>query len=282
MRGNKRQPLGRAVTICLAGAGLFFVLRFYFVSLGWHVVSEVTLHVAVAFLVALIVIVALEYNAHQQTHREVMDFVALVAEQGFQALFRGLPDSLFAELSALMRSEVVRVDCRYVITFKEGDPKLGPNHALLRRETAFIARNISDHESEYSLDSSNLSETKINGETVVLGAKQLELRESGPAMFSHSVLLPPNGSASIYLSGEENVSLGAGRFSFVLGTPTVGITIFIRNECPKLLTDLRVLMIHGSRMELRQDKQGMYRFDRAILPGNGFEVFWNQEIEVAV
>lgn len=278
-----------AILTCLAGGGVFFSLKFVLHDLGFQTLSEVALHVAIAFIVAFILLIALEFNAKRETHQEMIEYGEQVATNVFWILLkRIIPDGIFAELASLIRSSVIKRDCKYVIVLAKPSTEQAANRMTVRRTTSFVVQNLTNFRTEYVLRSEGPvhRELKVNDQTIPL----IEGRNLFPKLVGGervmSLVQPiPLGSqeeARIYLSGEETKAIEAGSNNYIQSTAVMGLSILVRNEYPERIESTDVDMLHPGRPELRRDElDSWYRFDRAVLPGQGFQITWHIKEECA-
>ncbi|MES1244467.1 MAG: hypothetical protein ABUT39_22875 [Acidobacteriota bacterium] len=310
-----RRSLQRALRISGEGFGaallLHFMLEYFlknykiappFGSLT-EVLSEGFLHLAIGFLVAGIVVWAIEFDSKRTTHQEIKefvdlvhqeihDFVDLVSKDVFKAVLeRIVPDPVFTEVKNVLLSEVSRTDCRYRITLLRGQAPQG--YFVIRRELGFTVQNRLDRNVFFPVRSTHVSDdaTPISLEeagrhfhlllTIDEGTiplepnKNLFLRD-GRIVLEHALMLAPGTSARIFLKGEEQTRIEAGQNSYLQGTPVVGIEVEVKNEYPDVIGVVDVQMNHPSGSAMRRNEFGRYFLDRAFLPGQGFYIVWRK------
>jgi len=183
-----------------------------------------------------------------------------------------------------LQSRVVKEDCNYWITLKkpESGDRLG--HILVERKSSFTVRNLAKVETEYLIRSegTSYSELKVNEKIIHLKeGKTLRRRlNKGKEVMAleHRILLAPGGSAKIYIADCEAKPLDS-ETNYIQGTAVIGLTVVVRNEYPERVKDPEVDMLHPGRDDIRKDDFGVYHFDRAILPGQGFQVLWHLNLE---
>jgi hypothetical protein len=204
-----------------------------------------------------------------------------VAKDVFGAVLkRMIPDPLFDELVSLMRSEVVKLDCLYSITLKKPKADLPPGLMLVERKTTFTVQNLASYETEYLLRSEGPVhlELKVNDKTVPLEEGKTVRRErrngNDVMILEYRIPLKAHGKVSVYLAGLETKPIEADANNYIQGTAVLGLTIIVRNEYPERIMSTDVEMIHPGRALLRLDELGLYHFERAILPGQGFQITW--------
>lgn len=271
-----------ACAICSTGAVLFFYLQHQLAGIA----SEICLHIATAFLVALILLVALEFKAKRAAHHEMVLYREMVAKDVFGAVLeRMIPAPLFAELVSLMGTDVIKEDCAYSITLKKPKGVALRGKMLIERKTTFTLRNLASHKTDFVLRSEAPvhQELKINNQNIDLeeGKNLTRVTRNGRDTMLLEVRIPleANGTASVYLAGLEPKPIEADLTNYIQRTAILGLRVLLRNEYTEKLSDPEIEMIHPARDKLVPDEFGFYHFERAILPGQGFTVTWRLKKE---
>jgi hypothetical protein len=284
--------LWKSLGICGLGFVLCLLLRFPLKTVGWDIPSEIATHAGIGFLVAGILIWTLEFNAKRLLHREVREYIDVVAEDVYKALLERLvPEEIFNEIDDILRTDVIRRDCEYIITFTKPYPGMLPGYFVIRRDLTFKVENQLNRSTTFWArsiysgaerpDSAAWrgrrfhSRLEVNGKEVVIEeGKNLVIR-NGLTVLEHPVHLPPLGSAEILLQGEEPCPVAASRNSYIQGTPVIGLKVTVRNGHEDLIRDPFVQMNHPAREQVKYAPVlGRYVLDRAFFPGQGFEVGW--------
>ncbi|HXO18490.1 MAG TPA: hypothetical protein VOA87_01045 [Thermoanaerobaculia bacterium] len=284
------------ISVGVTGVGflVFFLLRY---AVGrWFprhpFLGEMITHIAVGFLVAGIIIVALEFNAHRLLHRQVHGFLESVSKNVFQALLeRIVPKEIFEEMNDILRGKVIRKNCEYVITFAKHYPDMPRDYFVIRRILTFTVENLLNEPTDFPVrsiysGSEDLASAAWMGRQyhlkLMVDNQQVEIKKgknllvrNGLTVLHHPVHLGSKGSAEVFLQSEEPCRIDASRNSYIQGTPAIGIRVNIHNELPDVIEILSVQMNHPARELMKTTPElGRYVLDRAFLPGQGFEIAW--------
>lgn len=288
--------LWRTFLVCLGGAAGFFWANNQLAKLGMTSWAEIATHVGIAFLVAGVLLITLEFRAKRVLHREVLGFLDEVARNVYKALLeRIVPEEVFNEMNEILRTEVIRRDCEYWITFMKPRSDMPPGYFVIRRTLTFTVENQLNKSTVFPIRSVYSGSEKltsdawrgrqfhtrleINGSPVrIEEGKNLFMRDGKPVL-EHPIRLGPRGSgtdsAEVLLLGEEPCFVAAGHNSYTQGTPVIGIKVTIFNEHPEAITAPSVQMNHPAREQTKHVAAlSRYHLERAFLPGQGFEIGW--------
>jgi len=297
--GLGRMSLFVSAGLCLLLAALLYLLKYYPPTKEHEVLVEVAQHLSVAFVVACVSIIGIEYNARRRAERELNRFVAefysyreRVSKDVFEAVLgRIVQEAITEEVKEILRNPFMKTNCQYTIRFMK-HPK-DPQLCLLRRDLSFEVKNISEAEeifpvrSTYTCDEDLPDEAwmgrpyhltlTVNGEDI--RAEEYLKDERGLSM-SYDVPLPPHSPSSqedptttVFIRGEEPMRIIGNRSSYVQSTPMDGLEVIIENNFPEAIREVLVNLYHPGKMDadLHRDR---YVLRRALLPGQGFEVVW--------
>src|SRR5690349_14343 len=130
---EKRWPR-KALITCILLAAVFFAATIllearhsgtatYFTAEQlFKILAEACLHLAIAFVVAGTVIALIEIRAQQAAEEENEKFRKQILSNAHQALYERLvPPEVFAEINNILHTDIVRSNCKYVITFLPPD-----------------------------------------------------------------------------------------------------------------------------------------------------------------
>jgi hypothetical protein len=285
--------LWKSLAICFGGALACFLLKYPLREHGWQVSTEIATEVGIAFLVAGVLTLTLEYNAKRLLHREVKRFLDSVAKDVYTALLeRVVPEEIFDELNDILRTDVVRRNCEYHIVFAKPYSDMPKGYFVLRRTLTFTVENQLSRRTTFFArsvyaGSEDLASTawrgrhfhsrlEVNGEDIPLEEGRNLFERDDQIVLEHPVHLGPHETAEVLLQGEEPCWIEASRTSYIQGTPVIGIRVTLQNEYPEAIGQVAVEMNHPAREEMKYTAaMGRYVLDRAFLPGQGLQIFWH-------
>jgi hypothetical protein len=253
--------------------------------------AEACLHLAIAFVVAGTVIALIEIRAQQAAEEENERFRKQILADAHRALYgRLVPPEVFAEINSILHTDIVRSNCKYVITFLPPDKAMPDDSFIVRRQVAYTVTNLLNQQITFMARSFHSEDLEFSSETwkgkeyhlkLLVDGEEIKLEEGKNlttgadfAKVEQAVPLGPEGSRSISLHGEEPALLTAGRISYLQATPVIGIEVTILNSYPEKIKDAEVYMNHPGRDQMRIDDLGHFVLNRAFLPGQGFQVIW--------
>jgi hypothetical protein len=290
-----KAALWTSLGICLAGSAVCFLARVPLLDRKWATFAEISTHVGVAFLVAGILLVTLEFNAKRLLHREVREFLDLVAKNVYKALLeRIVPPEIFAEMNDLLRAKVIRRHCEYVITFAKPTDDLPAGYFVIRRSLSFRVENLLNISTTFPVrsvyvgyvneedptvdvwkDRSYHTGLFINNKEIPIVKGQNLSVDGDVIILDQALHLAPKGWADVILLGEEPCRTAAGKNGYVQGTPVIGIRVNVVNEFPEEIGESTVLMHHPASGKMEHFAAlNRYSLDHAFLPGQSFEVRW--------
>ena len=284
----------RAVLTCLIGAAISFMLHFLLEEKsrgGRALIGEIALHAGIAFIIALILTLALEAQARRIADQEMKGFLRRVSQDVLEAVFETIvPTEIMDEFKNIFRFEVKRTDCEYMVTFKKPAPGV-EGFVVVRRELMFKVVNTLDRDVVYTIRSYHEADEefpfgegerfnhhlglRVDGKTVDLVEGQNMFKGNGYARLEQPVTIKKGKDVEVYLDGEEPIALSARSSSYVLQTPVIGIRVVIINEFTDAIREPKVVMNHPQWQEMKKNYgEGRYDLARAFLPGQGFQVLW--------
>ncbi|HEV3457262.1 MAG TPA: hypothetical protein VHG32_11935 [Thermoanaerobaculia bacterium] len=256
---------------------------------GWlDYVREACLHLSAALFIALIVIVTVELYSRKKLRREVRRQRKLIARDVWVALFqRFVPPSVVSEVMEIVKHDVVKDKSCYSLTLTTCEG-LQEDRLVLRKDLTYSVRNIKGRPVDFPITSyidSELTHQQgdillprhvhlfVNGAEVPLD-KVLRDEPTSHIKVSleHIIALEVGESALVSLRAEE-VKPKEGTNSYIQLTPSVGLTIVVHNEQPDVELK-QVRLQHPRWRALKEVGPGVYNFDGALLPGQGFFLRW--------
>lgn len=231
-------------------------------------------------------------DVERVVRQEVRQFVDLYSKNAFESVLeRIVPEPIFVEIQEILRTEVLRRDCEYVITLAQPYETMPPGYFIVRRELSFEVENLLNRSTTFVVRSSYMGgeelgsmswwrrpfhlELKVNGVAVSISDKNLS-RQDGTTVLQEEVPLPPRGKAQIFLKGEEPCRVDTGWNAYIQRTPAAGIQVDIRNEYAEAIEALGVQMHHPAAKDMMQPLSWRFVLARAFLPGQGFLVLWRR------
>jgi len=275
--------LWKSFLICLGGAFVSYSIQRAWGKSFWAPIDDFLSHIPVAFLVAGILTLTIEYHARKRTQEFERDIAADV--------FRGLLNhivspAIFDEIDSFLRAPWVRKGCEYIITFDRPYPEMPDDYFVIRRETSFEVENLTAREVDFPVKSSYSAHPDRTPEAwkrdfhlkLVVRDTEIELaplvsKGVDFVTLSYDLRLKPKESVRVYLCGEEPSRLEAGSNSYTQGTTAISIRVDVKNLYPDAIRDIGVYMHHPAHEQMTQ-WIGRYELSRAFLPGQGFEIRW--------
>jgi hypothetical protein len=260
---------------------------------------EICVHLAIAFVVAVIIIVTVESSSASRTRREVRDYRDAVAREVWQAIFgRLVPQEIAKELDTIMKATVVKDDCRYVLTLKPAYTGMKEGFLVIRREVTYTLRNITNHRMTHPINVSIHNEYEdMNAQdedgTAITLPRHLDLKidkatpPGGIAAFlkddefgrkrklDYDINLGPGEAKELYLCNEEQARVTDQNLYVQLGF-VISLQLFIQNHHPGIVVD-QAQLHHPNWKSFTPGADGTYRHIGAILPGQSFVVRWHEK-----
>lgn len=256
---------------------------------GWiDYVRETCLHLSAALFIALIVIVTVELYSRKKLRQEVRRQRKLIARDVWVALFqRFVPPSVVSEVMEIVKHDVVKDKSCYSLTLTTCDG-LQDDRLVLRKDLTYSVRNIKGRPVDFPITSYIDSELTHQREDILL-PRHVHLSVNGAeipldkilrdeptsnikVLLEHTIVLEVGESALVSLRAEE-VKPKEGTNSYIQLSPSVGLTIVVHNELPDV--ELKQVRLNHPRWRaLKEVGPGVYSFDGALLPGQGFYVRW--------
>jgi len=261
-----------------------------------HFWQEFALHLAVSLLVAFTVIVSVEIYASQRKKQESREHEKNLAISVWKAIFeRFIPEGVVRELEGIVKTEAIKEDCRYVLTFLRPYLNMAEDRIVLRREARFKVRNIKNKTIDYPLRASITDEQEDclvqdrDGKEVIV-PRHLSAVVNNVVLPLESIVTVnernqkrnleyivsidrDQAPIDVYLASEEMVPL-QGLNAYLQLTPIHDLTVEVRNNCEELIEILGVQFNHPNVAGVKKSPEWVYEYKGGILPGQGFQVSW--------
>jgi hypothetical protein len=250
---------------------------------------ELSFHASLAFTIAFLLTIFVEYNLGRRHQEEV-------AIDVWSAVLRTLaPEAIVDELKYILKGEVTKERLRYTLTFEKPYPGMDANQFVLRRELTFTLTNVTNRKVAFPLETTidarhGYVHLNKNGEEITL-PRHIKLNLDGVevpliegrTLFTEdrqcrvekTLKIRRGGSTKVYLCGEEALELSAGGNSYIQVQPSVGLEVIVKNHYEDRLEIRELLLNHPNWAEFGQTEEQIYKFDGGILPGQGFQVSWS-------
>jgi hypothetical protein len=266
--------------------------------------QEFTLHLAVSLLVAFTVIVSVEVYASQRKRQEIQEHEKDLAISVWKAIFeRFIPEGVVRELEGIVKTDAIKEQCRYTLTFLRPYVGMRDDRVILRRVSRFKIRNIRNKTINYTLRSTITSEKEDctlfdhDGKEVIVPRHLSAVVNNVPLPLDD--ILKDNDRfqkrnleyvisidrdqepVDVYLAGEEMVPL-QGLNSYLQLTPVHDLSVEVRNNCEDLIEILEVQFNHPNVAGVKRSPGWVYEYKGGVLPGQGFQVSWKAKTKTKV
>jgi hypothetical protein len=265
---------------------------------------ELSGHLAIAFIVAVIIIVTVESSSASKTRREVREYRDSVAKEVWQAIFgRLVPEEITKELDSILKTTTVKENCRYVLTIKPRYPGMPEGFLVIRREVTYTLRNITPGEISRPLKISIHNQygdmaAKDDGGKPIMLPRHVDIKIDGKAPaggleaclkddefgrkrnLNCDIPLRVGEAKEIYLCNEEQARLSDQNLYVQLGLLT-SLQLFVKNFHDGIVVHPAQLH-HPNGRQFKAGDDGMYQHSGGILPGQSFIVRWHEKEKAIV
>lgn len=281
--------------------------------------KELLTHLAIAFFVAVIIIIAVESIAAfrreketndymektkqqmdeytKRTHDNILNYRDSVANAVWQAIFgRLVPSGITKELEGILKSSVVRENCRFTLTLMPPYRGMDDESIVLRREVTFNLKNLTNQTITHPLriyihsDFDDTSAIDHNGNKVIVpGHRVLTFDGNIPGSGIKNFLKPDEKGRLRNLEATINLEQGMGvevyqcmeeqarlrdKNIYVQLTPTDRLTVVVRNEYKQRIEVSRVSLHHPNFSSFKASPDDVYHYSGGVLPGQSFALSW--------
>jgi len=244
---------------------------------------ELLRHLSLAFTISFITILAVEFHTRTQMRKDLQQHMEAVKQNVWEALGkRLLGPKIAVQIEAIMKEDAAKKDASYVITFKPPRDGIPSDRVTVAIENTYKLRNLTGVSGRTHRIYSNLSNYEELGDLpkftkFVVDGEPQELRRFSTATtdtrsISKVVTLPEADNEFVtVVVGMELVYQTRDTESFVTAIPVEGMQINVVNQVPERVGAIAVDMSSGAA---EHPLDGLWKVDRAILPGQGFSLSW--------
>lgn len=259
--------------------------------------KQTYLHLSIAFVVSIIIIVTVEFYAARRTKREILEYRKSVAKEVWQAILgRLIPPSITRELDGILKADVVKEDCRYVLTLKPPYKGMSEDLLVIQREILYTLKNITSEAIAYPITSfianahDDIPVEDVNG-TKFMVPRHIAIRindevpeggidnvvgkdEKGrPRNLEHVVMLSDQGRVQVYLCNEEPMEV-RGTNVYTTLTLVDALTVIVKNDYSQKVMVNPLRLHHPNWKDFKPGADGVYKYVGGLLPGQSFGVSW--------
>lgn len=245
-----------------------------------------------ALFVACFLIVAVEIHTRRAARKDLQRHVDDVTKNVFQGVSqRLLGESISSELRSILRENFVKQRAGYQLTF-EGTPDGSSDWVRVRQETWYELRNLTNEPQDFPFHASLLA---YPTETVTVNGKKIR--------FPHFVSVTINGEDQRLdeLKDSKDPNPYSLRKVIPISRNPLSITVVIRflakskdsvvlssrygmessevsisNEAPQVIGNCSAVVLHMYTDQVKPRASGHWEFGRALLPGQGWYVYWDR------
>jgi hypothetical protein len=260
--------------------------------------SEAALHLAIAFVVAIVIIITVEIYSSRRTHREINQYRDSIAREVWSALSgRLVPPTIVDEIQGILKAQAIKENVSYTLTFMryEGLPS---NAIVLQRKLAYTVRNLTRRRISHPIRSmiQNVRqdvtchtkagvtltlprhvELRVDGVVVPLSEDAKTLQKNSQGQLRNLVydvdLGKTKDRAEVYIFTEEQLLIG-GENHYLQLVPVTGLTVTVENKLEDVIKVRDVQLGHPNWSEFVPGADGVYRYNGAVLPGQGIAISW--------
>lgn len=281
---------------CVFFAGFCLLVHYLLEDLGFHIPAEVFLHISIAFMVAGTLIVLIESKARNIAARETREFREQVSMDVFTSLFgRIVPKEVVNEIEGFLRYNIVRRDCKYLITFMKPHKDMPEDSFVIRRQVTYWVQNLLNEPLIFEVRSSHSEDIDVDSEVwkgrkfhlgLRVGEEDIPLEDGVNVKVEppfvriiQNVHLKPRERKEISFYGEEPAIISSSRISYLQATPVTGIDVTVVNQYSERVELSEVQMNHPGGDQMKSNGLGWFALERAFLPGQGFQVAWKEVVK---
>jgi hypothetical protein len=247
-------------------------------------------HLSHALFVACFLIIAVEVHTRRVARRDMQRHVDDVTRNVFQGVSqRLLGERISAELRSILREDFVKERAGYQITF-EGTPDNDQERVIVRQESWYDVRNLTGERQDFPFRTSLLGFDKRK---VMVNGRQEEF----PYFVSVTIDDQDQPITQLQDSGKPDPLFLQKTVPFTREIVSVKIVtrmlfrlkdaivlssshgmerseITVSNGVAHLVGKCDAVVLHKHTERVRPRTSGQWEFDRALLPGQGWYVYW--------
>jgi hypothetical protein len=257
---------------------------------------------AEALILAGVMIIIVEGLTHYDASKRAQQDKEEISRNVWNAIFdRLVPEEIGAEIQRILKSDICRINPRYVVTLAHNPySDLPSDHIIVKRELSYRLHNLTGGETQYPITIRVLSHAgeftlaDPNGAAINLpritavriGKEEISLTASQRVFFSEVKMLPrmdtDEDAWEIYSEVEE-VYTTNDRALYVLTAPCYELELQVLNQIPhlvKLQTENTYLTIDRDR--LKKIAPDRWRAQGGILSGTALSLSWEPAAKTAL
>jgi len=251
-------------------------------------------HLSHALFVACILILAVEIHTRKAARKDMQRHVDDVTRNVFQGVSqRLLGERISSELRSILREDFVKERAGYQITFEGAPDGATSDWVIVRQESWYEVRNLLRETQDFPFRTSLLGYDKqkvtVNGTQMELpcfvgvtiddkDCPLTELQDSkNPDPFTLQKKIPFSKEllsvkvvARLLYRPKDSVVLSS---SYGMEQSVVTVS----NEAANLVGKCEAVVLHKHTEQVRPRTTGQWEFDRALLPGQGWYVYWDRK-----
>lgn len=266
----------------------------------WRAVAK---HASLALFVAGLLILVVDIHTKRetrneaeryrsQTKQEVEEYTKGVAENVWKAVAsRIVPDEICKEIDSVLKSPVLKDDCRYTITIGIPYEGIEEDEIVVRRTLRFFAKNLTGIEpTTYPMKAHIKNplddrEVKLDGIDYILprhvecqvGQQTISVEENLNAedrrLFEYDVAVPKEGGILISLVFDEICEISETNV-YTTGTPMKDLTVMVINNAKEKVEIKETRLHHPREADFVRVQDNLWVFKGGVLPGQAFSVSW--------
>jgi hypothetical protein len=248
-------------------------------------------HVSHALFVACFLILAVEVHTRRVARKDMQRHIDNVTKNVFQGVSqRLLGEAISSELRSLLREDFVKAKAGYQLTFEGTPGGADSDWVIVRQESWYDVRNLTREAEDFPFRTSLLGYHKRT--VTVDGAQKIyphfvsvtiddkewtakDLKEAeNPDSFTLQKKIPFTNEvlsvkvvARLLYRTKDSVVL-----SSAYGMEQSEITV--SNEAANLVGKCEAVVLHKHTEQVKPRTSGRWEFNRALLPGQGWYVYW--------
>jgi hypothetical protein len=262
---------------------------------------ELTRHAALALFIAGLLILAVDIHTRrsarieaardrEETRKDIAAYTRGVAENVWKAVSgRSVPDEICKEIDGILKCDVVKENCQYVITIGLPYENVPDGLIVIRREVSYFARNLTGMQTVYPLRSrieNVLPDVRVKRDGIEMTLpkhikcavadenipSEKYLSPDNPRLLSCDITLEKDSGKHIYLVWDELCKTTDVNVYTTL-TPMKDLTVRVIKMSEKVVIK-EVLLHHPRPTDFLMTQDNLWEFKGGVLPGQAFSISW--------